>query len=89
MLSLHQGYLKALGRGRTAEVQRDARIGQAECNKDAMIERCIAEEQLQKAKLANDTLVAQANRDFQLKKASYDQEVRAKVRRLSFLCPGV
>lgn len=77
-LSDDMGYLKALGKGRTAEVQRDARIGEAEAKKDAMIEKSIASEQLMKAKLANDTLVAEFNRDFQLKKATYDQEVRAK-----------
>lgn len=74
-----QGYLEALGKGRTAEVQRDARIGETEAKRDATIQKCIASEELLKAKFANDTLVAQAERDFQLKKATYDQEVQAKV----------
>lgn len=72
------GYLEALGRGRTAEVQRDARIGEAEAKKDATIQQSLASEELLKAKYANDALVAKAERDFQIKKAEYDQEVRAR-----------
>ena len=33
----HQGYLKALGMARTAQVKRDARIGEAEARRDATI----------------------------------------------------
>ena len=40
-----QGYLKALGMARTAEVKRDARIGEAEAKKDAQIKEAIAEEE--------------------------------------------
>ena len=36
---------KALGMARTAEVKRDARIGEAEAKKDAQIKEAIAEEQ--------------------------------------------
>ena len=32
-----QGYLKALGMARTAEVKKDARIGQAEAQRDSGI----------------------------------------------------
>ena len=52
-----EGYLKALGMARTAEVKRDARIGEAEANKDAQIETAIAEEQRLAAKLVNQTEV--------------------------------
>uniref|UniRef100_A0A0P4VXU6 Band 7 domain-containing protein n=1 Tax=Scylla olivacea TaxID=85551 RepID=A0A0P4VXU6_SCYOL len=77
-LSDKMGYLAALGKGRTAEIQRDARIGEAEAKRDATIQKSIASEELLAAKFANDTLVAKAQRDFQLKKAAYDQEVRAR-----------
>jgi flotillin len=40
-----EGYLKALGMARTAEVKRDARIGEAEAKKDAQIKEAIAEEE--------------------------------------------
>ena len=36
-LPAFQGYLKALGMKRTAEVQRDAKIGEAEARKDSGI----------------------------------------------------
>ena len=36
---------QALGMARTAEVKRDARIGEAEAKKDAQIKEAIAEEQ--------------------------------------------
>lgn len=37
IVCLLQGYLKALGKSRTAQVKRDARIGEAEARKDAGI----------------------------------------------------
>ena len=42
---MFQGYLKALGMARTAEVKRDARIGEAEAKRDAQIKEAIAEEE--------------------------------------------
>ena len=35
--TLSQGYLRSLGMARTAQVKRDARIGEAEANKDSGI----------------------------------------------------
>lgn len=40
-----KGYLKSLGMARTAEVKRDARIGEAEARKDSQIKEAIAEEE--------------------------------------------
>ncbi|KAF6200794.1 hypothetical protein GE061_005240 [Apolygus lucorum] len=73
-----EGYLKSLGMARTAEVKRDARIGEAEARKDAKIKEAIAEEQRMASKFINDTEIAQAQRDFELKKAAYDVEVQTK-----------
>uniref|UniRef100_A0A0A9W8E3 Flotillin-1 n=1 Tax=Lygus hesperus TaxID=30085 RepID=A0A0A9W8E3_LYGHE len=73
-----EGYLKSLGMARTAEVKRDARIGEAEARKDARIKEAIAEEQRMASKFINDTEIAQAQRDFELKKAAYDVEVQTK-----------
>ena len=75
-----QGYLGALGMARTAEVKRDARIGEAEARADSQIKEAIAEEERLAARLINDIEIAKAQRDFELKKAAYDQEVQAKVR---------
>lgn len=70
---------------RTAEVKRDARIGEAEARRDAQIREAIAEEQRMAARFLNDTEIAKAQRDFELKKAAYDVEVQTKVRKLSSL----
>jgi len=70
-----EGYLKSLGMTRCAEVQRDAKIGQAEAQQESTIAEAKAAEQEMEAKLTNDTLVAKAKRDFELKKATYDTEV--------------
>lgn len=63
---------------RTAEVKRDARIGEAEATKDSQIKEAIAEEERMASKYGNDTEIAKAQRDFELKKATYDMEVQAK-----------
>ncbi|XP_069945991.1 flotillin-1 isoform X1 [Cherax quadricarinatus] len=73
-----KGYLDALGMARTAEVKRDARIGEAEATRDSQIKEAIAEEERMAAKYINDTEIAKAQRDFELKKATYDMEVQAK-----------
>lgn len=70
---------------RTAEVKRDARIGEAEARRDAQIREAIAEEQRMAARFLNDTEIAKAQRDFELKKAAYDVEVQTKVRRFLVL----
>jgi len=68
-------YLHSLGQTRTAQVKRDALIGEAEARKESTIAEAKAAEQEMEAKFANDTMVAQAKRDFELKKATYDTEV--------------
>ena len=44
----------------------------------------MAEEARMKAKFENDTLIAKAKRDYELKKAAYDIEVQTKVLFKSF-----
>ncbi|XP_064616647.1 flotillin-1-like isoform X2 [Liolophura sinensis] len=73
-----EGYLRALGMARTAQVKRDARIGEAEARRDAGIKEAQAEEQRMAARYANDIEIAKAQRDFELKKAVYDMEVQTK-----------
>ncbi|XP_059483288.1 flotillin-1-like isoform X2 [Neocloeon triangulifer] len=73
-----QGYLTSLGMARTAEVKRDARIGEAEARKDAQIKEAIAEEERMASRFLNDIEIAKAQRDFELKKATYDVEVHTK-----------
>lgn len=73
-----KGYLKSLGLARTAEVKRDARIGEAEARCEAQIKEAIAEEQRMASRLLNDTEISKAQRDFEIKKAAYDVEVQTK-----------
>ncbi|XP_067131819.1 flotillin-1-like [Centruroides vittatus] len=77
-ISDDQGYLKALGMARTAEVKRDARIGEAEARRDAQIKEALAEEERMASRYLNDTEIAKSQRDFELKKAAYDMEVNTK-----------
>eukprot|EP00092_Neocalanus_flemingeri_P096330 GFUD01122615.1.p1 GENE.GFUD01122615.1~~GFUD01122615.1.p1 ORF type:complete len:402 (-),score=170.45 GFUD01122615.1:944-2080(-) len=69
------GYLASLGQARTAQVKRDALIGEAEAKKESTIAEALAEEQRMESKLVNDTEIARSKRDFELKKAIYDTEV--------------
>jgi flotillin len=73
-----EGYLHALGMTRTAQVKRDARIGEAEARRDAGIKEAMAEEQRMASRYTNDIEIAKSQRDFELKNASYDQEVQTK-----------
>ena len=50
--------LQSLGLARTSEVQRDARIGEADAKMSTTIKEAIASEQLMKSKLSNDTEIA-------------------------------
>lgn len=70
-----ENYMESMGQARTSEVQRDARIGEAECNRDCLIETALAEETRLESKLLNDTEIELYKRNFQLKKSFYDKEV--------------
>ena len=71
--------MKSLGLARTAQVKRDARIGEAEAGRDAGIKEAIAEEKRMTSRYANDVEISKAQRDFELKKAQYDMEVQTKL----------
>ncbi|XP_059166429.1 flotillin-1-like isoform X1 [Physella acuta] len=73
-----EGYLMSLGKKRTEEVKRDARIGEAEAKKDSGIKEAIAEEKRMQSRYVNDIEIAKSQRDFELKKAAYDMEVQTK-----------
>jgi len=73
-----ENYLRSLGMKRVAEVQCEARIGQATAKMQSGIKEAQAEEERMRAEFVNKIEVARAERDFQLKKASYDQEVNTK-----------
>jgi len=70
-----ENYMESMGQARTAEVLRDARIGEAECNRDSLIQTALAEEKRMASKFVNDTEIEYYKRNFEIKKASYDMEV--------------
>jgi flotillin len=61
-ISDEEGYLDALGKRRTAEVKRDAEIGQAEANRDSKIKASLALQEGEKVRLETEALIAQSNR---------------------------
>jgi flotillin len=71
-------YLNALGRRRTAEVKRDATIGEAEANRDAKIKSALALQEGERAKFNADAEIAQAQRDFMIRQAQYQAEIQTE-----------
>ena len=74
-ISDEEGYLDALGKKRTAEVKRDGTIGEAEATRDAKIKSALAMQEGEKAKFDTDANIAAAQRDFQVKQATYQAEI--------------
>ncbi|VDM20276.1 unnamed protein product [Hydatigera taeniaeformis] len=72
-----EGYLEALGMARTAQVKRDARIGEAEARRDAGIRAAQAEEARMAEQLRTEASIARSQRDLALRRAACDREVRA------------
>lgn len=79
----NQGYLEALGKRRTAEVKRDASIGEANAMRDAEIGKAAAKalalkesaksnQEGQIAKIQADTAVAEATRDYNIRVAEFE-----------------
>uniref|UniRef100_A0A3Q1ATF0 Flotillin n=1 Tax=Amphiprion ocellaris TaxID=80972 RepID=A0A3Q1ATF0_AMPOC len=73
-----QDYLHSLGKARTAQVQKDARIGEAQYKRDAVIREAHAMQEKVSAQYKNEIEMAKAQRDYELKKAAYDVEVNTK-----------
>ncbi|XP_028394899.1 flotillin-1-like [Dendronephthya gigantea] len=74
-----EGYLKALGKSRTAEVKKDARVGEAEASRDSGIKTSLADLARLEAKYENDTEIARQSRDFKVKDETYRREIKTKV----------
>jgi len=74
----NHGYLEALGKPRMAEVKRDAIIAQAQADRDASIKASQAKQEGETARFLAETKIAEANRDYLLKKAEYDGATNQK-----------
>jgi flotillin len=70
-----QGYLDALGQARTAEVKRDATIGQAHAARDATIKSAAARQEGETAKFEAETKIAESSKSYEVQKAAYAQEI--------------
>jgi len=77
-ISDEQGYLDALGKKRTAEVKRDAIIGEALAQRDAMIKSAQADQEGKTKRYEADVTIAQSLRDKEMRQAEFDASVHAK-----------
>ena len=77
-ISDEEGYLDALGKKRTAEVKRDATIGEADATRDAKIRSAQALQEGERAKFNAEAEIAQAQRDFMIRQAQYQAEVESQ-----------
>jgi len=73
-----RGYLEALGVKRTAEVKRDATIGEAEAQRDAMQRSAEAKRVGETARLQAEVAIAEQDKNLRVKKAAYEAEVQAQ-----------
>lgn len=88
-ISDDQGHLDALGQARTAQVKRDAQVGQAEADRDARIAAANAEsearieaakatQQAVEAEFESKARQAESEKKFSVEKAAYDAEVNRR-----------
>ena len=77
-ISDEEDYLNALGKRRTAEVKRDATIGEAEAHRDSKIKSAQALQEGEQAKFKADAEISQASRDFMIRQAQYQAEIETQ-----------
>lgn len=71
-------YLSSLGKTQTAVVQRDADIGVAEAERDAGIREAECKREMLDVKFMADTKIADSKRAFELQKSAFSEEVNIK-----------
>ncbi|XP_066836008.1 flotillin-2 isoform X2 [Anser cygnoides] len=71
-------YLSSLGKTQTAAVRRDADIGVAEAERDAGIREAECKKEMLDVKFMADTKIADSRRAFELQKAAFTEEVNIK-----------
>ncbi|KFO93962.1 Flotillin-2, partial [Buceros rhinoceros silvestris] len=71
-------YLSSLGKTQTAAVRRDADIGVAEAERDAGIREAECKKEMMDVKFLADTKIADSKRAFELQKAAFSEEVNMK-----------
>ncbi len=73
-----QGYLQALGQPRIAQVKAEAEVAQAEADKESTIKAALARKEGDVVKFRAETELAEANRDYELKRAEYQAVINQK-----------
>ena len=74
-ISDEEGYLDSLGKRRTAEVKRDAEIGEAEAKRDSKIKASQALQEGEKVRLSTEALIAQSTRETEIQRAQVQAEI--------------
>jgi len=72
------GYLEALGKPRIVEARRDAEVAEAEAARDAIIKSAEAKKEGDIAKISAETKVAEANQDYELRRAELQKALNQK-----------
>lgn len=72
-------YLDSLGQTQTAEIKKEADIGVAEAERDAGVKEAEYERGCQDKRYLAETSIADSAREYEMKKADFDQEVNAKI----------
>lgn len=73
-----QNYLDSLGQKQLAVVKSEATIGEAEAKKDSTIGVAEAKQEGESAEYAAKTKIAEANRDYEVKLAEFEVDVKRK-----------
>ena len=81
-ISDEQGYIEALGKKRTAEIKRNATIGEAEALRDAAIKSAEAKQAGETAKAAAEQAISDANKDMDVRIAENNATVQAQKARI-------
>jgi flotillin len=77
-ISDEEEYLNALGKRRTAEVKRDATVGEAEAQRDSKIKSAVALQEGERAKFGAEAEIALAQRDYLIRQAQYQAEIETE-----------
>ncbi|MBU1936717.1 flotillin family protein, partial [bacterium] len=73
-----QGYLAALGKPRIAQVKAEAEVAQAEADKESTIKAALARKEGDIVKFHAETELAEANRDYELKRSEFQAVINQK-----------
>ncbi len=77
-ISDSEGYIKALGQPRIAQVKRDASVAQAEAERDTVIRTTQAQKEGDVVRYEVETEIASANRDFELKRSEFQIDMNKR-----------